>query len=208
VDGARIDGTAVAVALTLAIMFVAGRWDDRRGDERPRGFKGHLSSARSGRVTGGIVKLAAGAVAGAVAGAAVADGWAILEVAVLVALSANFVNLLDRAPGRAGKVSITVALGLAIFGAAAWTIAASATVGAAVACLWPDLRERAMLGDAGANPLGAVVGLGLGMSLTSSWRIVAIGVLASLNLASERWSYSAAIDRTPWLRSLDRLGRK
>jgi hypothetical protein len=159
-------------------------------------------------VTGGIVKLVAGAGAGAVAGAAVAGGWTILEVALLVALSANFVNLLDRAPGRAGKVSIASAVGLAIFGAAAWTVGAAATIGAAVACLWPDLRERAMLGDSGANPLGAVVGLGLAISLTTPWRIAAIGVLAALNLASERWSYSAAIDRTPWLRSLDRLGRK
>jgi UDP-GlcNAc:undecaprenyl-phosphate GlcNAc-1-phosphate transferase len=71
-----------------------------------------------------------------------------------------------------------------------------------------DLSARGMLGDAGANPLGAVWGLGLAAATGTFGRIVTIAVLLVLNLASERWSFSAAIDRTPILSALDRLGRK
>ena len=52
-----------------------------------------------------------------------------------------------------------------------------------------------MLGDAGANPLGGVLGLGLALSLDETWRLVAIGVLVLLNLASEKWSFSKLIER-------------
>jgi hypothetical protein len=65
-----------------------------------------------------------------------------------------------------------------------------------------------MLGDAGANPLGALLGLGLAWSLPFTWDWTAIGVLLALNLASERWSYSEFVSRTKSLRWIDELGRK
>ncbi len=64
-----------------------------------------------------------------------------------------------------------------------------------------------MLGDAGANPLGAVLGVGLAASLDEPARLVAIVVLLALNLASEKWSFSKAIEASPPLRWLDGLGR-
>ena len=62
--------------------------------------------------------------------------------------------------------------------------------GAGVGMLWPDLRERCMLGDTGSNVLGA--GAGLGLVATTSPRTwwVAVVVLAALNLASEAVSFS------------------
>ena len=81
-------------------------------------------------------------------------------------------------------------------------------VGAALGLLVPDLRERCMLGDAGANPLGAVLGVGVVVACSPSVRTaVLVGVLA-LNLLSEVVSYSAVIERVPPLRYLDRLGRE
>jgi hypothetical protein len=138
----------------------------------------------------------------------VADGWDAIEVGAVVALTANLVNLLDRAPGRAGKVVLAAAVAPALWGPADWTVAAAGLLGAAVAVLGPDLRERAMLGDAGANPLGAVVGLGLATSMQTPGRLVVIAVLLALNAVSERWSFSRAIERTPFLAALDRLGRR
>ncbi|MDP9235420.1 MAG: hypothetical protein M3P01_12855, partial [Actinomycetota bacterium] len=144
----------VAAALTLVVVLLwgAGSWDDHQGDERARGFAGHLASARSFQLTGGIVKLAAGVAAGVVAGALIANGSAIIEVALLVALGANTINLLDRAPGRAGKVALVGLVPLAALGAASWTVTAAGSIAALAVALPADLHERAMLGDAGANP--------------------------------------------------------
>lgn len=208
-DPAEDEQMAAAVTIVLVVMGAAGAWDDRKGDERPRGFRGHVGALRGGTITGGLVKLGAGAAAGLGAGAFLATGWRhVLEVAFLVALTANLVNLFDRAPGRAGKVALMLALPLGVAGSAAWLVIASGTIGALVVCLVFDLGERAMLGDAGANPLGAVLGIGLAASLPEGWRLATIAVLLALNIASERWSFSGIIARLAWLRALDELGRR
>ena len=64
-----------------------------------------------------------------------------------------------------------------------------------------------MLGDTGANPLGAAVVLAAAQTLTSPGRWVALGVVAGLVLLSERVSFSSVIDTTPVLRAVDRWGR-
>jgi UDP-GlcNAc:undecaprenyl-phosphate GlcNAc-1-phosphate transferase len=206
-SAARTGEIGIAVAVVVVVMTLAGTFDDLRGDERQRGFKGHLRAAVSLRLTGGLVKLAAGVAAGVTAGLLVADGAALAEIALLVALMANLVNLTDRAPGRAGKVAVVVAVPLVVFGDPDWGIAAAGLLGALAGCLPLDLSERAMLGDAGANPLGAVLGLGLGVALEPPGRLAAIALLLLLNIASERWSFSRAIERVAWLRTLDDIGR-
>lgn len=199
-----------AVAYVIAVMWAAGALDDRRGDEASRGFRGHLAALSRGRLTGGILKIVAGAVAGAGSAALLFadDLEAAAATLLLVALGANAVNLFDRAPGRAAKLFLLAALPLMAFGHARWSLAAAGAVGAVVACLRPDLEERAMLGDAGANPLGALLGLGLAASLGGLARWTAVVALVALNAASERWSFSRAIEKTPWLRRLDGIGRK
>lgn len=200
--------SAGAVGLVVAIMAAAGYYDDRRGDEQERGFHGHLAAARDKRLTGGAIKIFAGAVGGILAGAALADGWAVLVTAALVALAANAVNLLDRAPGRAGKAALLVWLPLLVWGDAVWGAASAGLLGALAVCLVFDLRARAMLGDAGANLLGAVLGLGVSVSLAPLGRAAALLALLAFNLASEKWSYSAIIERMRVLSALDRLGRR
>ncbi|MBA2312398.1 MAG: hypothetical protein H0V97_06315 [Actinobacteria bacterium] len=200
--------SAGAVGLVVAVMAAAGYYDDRRGDEQERGFHGHLAAARDKRLTGGAIKIAGAAAGGMVAGALVLDGWAVLETALLVALTANAVNLLDRAPGRAGKAALFAWLPLLVWGDAVWSAASAGLLGALLVCLVLDLRARAMLGDAGANPLGAVLGLGLSVSLPPQGRVAAVLGLLALNLASERWSFSAIIERVRVLSAVDRLGRR
>ncbi|MBW3594416.1 MAG: hypothetical protein KY391_02470 [Actinobacteria bacterium] len=204
---------SIAVGWAVLLMAAAGSWDDLRGDERPRGFKGHLRALRGRALTGGIVKVGAAVAAGAVAAGFLPPRGApplahLVEVVALTGLSANLVNLLDRAPGRAGKVVVMLAVPLVLLGDLGWAAAAAPVFGALVAVLPMDLREKAMLGDAGANPLGAVIGVGLAASLGETGRLVAIAILLALNLASEKWSFSRAIDRVPPLRWLDGLGRK
>ena len=65
-----------------------------------------------------------------------------------------------------------------------------------------------MLGDAGSNTLGAVLGLSSVKRLTGRRRWSAIGALAGLTLLGETRSLGTLIERTPVLRELDALGRQ
>jgi hypothetical protein len=199
---------ATAVMIVAGLSAVGGYADDLRGDESARGFGGHLRALLGGHVTGGMIKVITVGAAGLVAGVLLGGGWFVVECATLVTLTANLVNLADRAPGRAAKAGVMVAVPLVVVGAGSWVPAAAGLLGALAAGLPADLRERAMLGDGGANPVGAILGLGLAVALPRPARLVAIAAAAALNLASERWSFSAAIDRTPVLKRLDALGRR
>jgi UDP-GlcNAc:undecaprenyl-phosphate/decaprenyl-phosphate GlcNAc-1-phosphate transferase len=199
---------ATLVIVVAAVMFAAGLFDDLRGDEKARGFRGHMSSATGGALTGGLVKIVAGGIAGAIA-AIPADGLGHkAEVFLLVALTANLFNLLDRAPGRALKVAFLFFVPLMVLGPAGLAVGMAGLAGALVAVGPADLRERAMLGDAGANPIGAVVGLALAYSLDDPFRLLALLVVGALNVVSERVSFSRVVDSTSWLKALDRIGRK
>ena len=199
----RLPLPAAAVAgLSAALV---GRYDDvagaREHERVVKGFRGHLRALRGGRVTAGTVKVVGIGTAGLVAAALLPDRRPPVEVLVgggIVAGTANLLNLLDLRPGRALKVGLAGALALGQPGVA----------GAAAALLPGDLGERTMLGDAGANALGALLGLALADRLGSTGRRRALGVLATLTAASEVVSYSRVIDAVPPLRALDRLGRR
>ena len=96
-----------------------------------------------------------------------------LSGALLVGLAANALNQLDTKPGRALKAYLLAA------------IPAGAPLVPAVVLLPYDLREMAMLGDAGANALGALLGLRSVGRLTGRGRWIAIGALATLNIVGE-----------------------
>ena len=207
-DGSIDFSRAGIVIGIVGVMFAAGLYDDRRGDEAARGFRGHLGAARGGALTGGLVKIAAGALAGLIASLPFAGPLHKLEAFLLVPLAANLFNLLDRAPGRAVKVGWLFLVPLLAFGSEQWGLAAAGATGALLAVTPFDVRERGMLGDAGANPLGAIVGLGLALSLPEPWLALSVVVMLTLNALSERASFSTVIDSSAWLRALDRIGRR
>jgi Glycosyl transferase family 2 len=169
-----------AVAVVAAIGLADDVWS---GPER--GFRAHLHARR----TSGVVKLFGIPLVGLVATRR-------LSGALLVGLAANVVNQFDTRPGRALKAYLVGAFAL------------DAPLGLAVLLLPYDLREMAMLGDAGANALGAMLGLKSVERFTGRGRWVAIGALAGLTLLGEETSLGALIERTPGLAKLDRLGRR
>jgi hypothetical protein len=123
----------------------------------------------------------------------------------LIAGTANLVNLLDLRPGRAAKAAaLAAAAGL---GGPSGTLVAG-PLGASLAVLPADLRERVMLGDCGANAVGALLGLRLAAVPGRSARTGALATVVGLTLASERVSFTRVIEATPVLRELDRLGRR
>ncbi|MDQ1655487.1 MAG: hypothetical protein QOD41_570, partial [Cryptosporangiaceae bacterium] len=81
-------------------------------------------------------------------------------------------------------------------------------LGAAAALLPEDLGERTMLGDSGANALGALLGVGIAASTGTRGRAAVLLVLAGLTAASEKVSFTKVIERTPVLREFDGLGRR
>ena len=86
-------------------------------------------------------------------------------------------------------------------------MALAPVMGAALGLLPEDLGERLMLGDAGANALGAALGLGVLLTLGPGTRLVVTGVLLVFNVAADLISFSKLIRSTPALDRLDKLGR-
>src|SRR5918996_465674 len=169
-----------------------------------------LLGLAAGRLTGGGIKLLGGALAGLlVAGLATPDdrpAWTVLLGGVVVASAANTANLLDLRPGRCAKVFLPLWVAGCLFdpGGGAWS---AGLAGAALATLPFDLREQGMLGDAGANALGAVAGTLLLAGPTWLLWAAAAGLLG-LQLASERVSFTRVIEGNRVLRAADRLGRR
>jgi UDP-N-acetylmuramyl pentapeptide phosphotransferase/UDP-N-acetylglucosamine-1-phosphate transferase len=192
---------------------LAGVYDDLlapKAEQRTdKGLTGHLEALRSGRVSGGIVKVAViGAASVIAAGQLPKPGrarWSDRVIdATLIAGSANLLNLFDLRPGRAGKVALGTAAGVLVSGG--WSVPAAAAAGASLATLPADLGERTMLGDLGANALGASIGLSLAAT-AGRGRLAAVAIVTGLTIASERVSFSKVIAAVPSLRWLDELGR-
>ncbi len=188
-----------------------GGYDDLAGSSSRRGFRGHLGALAHGEVTTGAVKLGGIGATGLAASALLGGGPADVAVnAALIAGSANLLNLFDLRPGRAIKVAVAGGA-LLIAGRPRVPLAghpAAAPVGAALALAGADLSERAMLGDAGANALGAMLGAAAAVRMSRPARIALLAGIAGLTAASEVVSFTKVIERTPPLHWLDMLGRR
>jgi UDP-GlcNAc:undecaprenyl-phosphate/decaprenyl-phosphate GlcNAc-1-phosphate transferase len=206
-SGPARSGPAMALAGAGAAAF--GGYDDLAGSGDRRGFRGHLGALRHGEVTTGAIKLGGIGVTGlasaAVAGGSPAD---VVINAGLVAGGANLLNLFDLRPGRAIKVAVAsgalIAAGGSVTGRRAGV---AAPLAAGLGLLREDLAERAMLGDCGANALGAMLGAAAA-GLPRTARIALLAGIGGLTAASEKVSFTKVIERRPALRWLDMLGRR
>jgi hypothetical protein len=154
-----------------------------------RGFRGHLRTVRST----GTLKLVG------IPLVALAATRSVRSAAV-VSLAANFLNQLDTRPGRALKAYL--------LGACALRGPTLRHAAAAVLLAPYDLREMTMLGDAGSNALGALLGFGSVTRSRGRRQWLEVGALATLTFLGETRSLGATIERTPVLRGLDALGRQ
>jgi UDP-GlcNAc:undecaprenyl-phosphate/decaprenyl-phosphate GlcNAc-1-phosphate transferase len=202
---ARSRGALVAAGSGAAAF---GCYDDLAGGGDRRGFRGHLGALANGELTTGAVKIGGIGGTGIVASLLVGGSAPDLVInAGLVAGGANLLNLFDLRPGRAIKVALASGSLLAA-GPARGGRAVAAPLGAAVALLPEDLGERAMLGDSGANALGAMLGTAAAIALPRAARVTVLAAIAGLTAASEVVSFTKVIERTPPLRWLDMLGRR
>jgi len=175
------------VRLVVAGIAALGLADDLWAGKE-RGFRAHL---RAGSTTGVLKAVGIPAL--------VLVATRSLRGALLVSLAANALNQLDTRPGRALKSFAVAALFLR---------GAPRSYAAIAVLLAPyDLREMTMLGDAGSNALGAVLGYGSVTTFTARGQRLAIAALAGLTIAGEIHSLGRLIERAPGLSQLDRLGR-
>ncbi|HWG27807.1 hypothetical protein [Actinospica sp.] len=213
-----------------------GVYDDLCGNADRRGIKGHLTALAHGEVTTGGVKIVGIGAVGVFGACLARRGGGVLDkalAAVVVAGAANAVNLLDLRPGRAikgaalaaapgfvaralrreaapvSRVSVEPHGGTDLCMARSANTVAAAGLGAALALLPEDLGERAMLGDAGANAMGALLGLAAAAGARSTaglaWRAAA---LTAVNLASEKVSFTKVIAGSAPLNAIDMWGRR
>lgn len=194
-----------AAALATAGAAGFGTYDDMLGATDKRGFKGHIGALAKGEVTSGMVKVlgigATGLAAGALVQRKPVDK---LLAGLVVAGTANVVNLFDLRPGRAAKVALLAGAPSVLRGSRL----AAAPVGAAAALLPEDLDEQAMLGDAGANALGAALGVAAAAGASRRGLVARVAVLAALTAASEKVSFTKVIAANPVLDRIDMLGRR
>ncbi len=218
--GARSPRVAAAAVLAGGGSGAVGFYDDivgaRPDQKASKGFRGHLAALRAGKITSGMVKIAG-------VGAAALSAAVLLEAdtpsrygrlgrvanvmlgAGVIAGSANLLNLLDLRPGRALKAGVLLSAPL-VSGPAGGLVAGP--VGAAAGLLPDDLDEEIMLGDAGANSFGALIGLAATARTGMAGRAVLLSVITALTAASEKVSFTKVIGSTPGLRELDALGRR
>jgi UDP-GlcNAc:undecaprenyl-phosphate GlcNAc-1-phosphate transferase len=211
VGAQEVAGYRAAVLLCAVGFGLAGLIDDVVGEAGTRGFRGHLRALANGRLTTGSLKLFMGMMIALLA-ASVGPAntfWQVVADAALIALCANLANLFDRAPGRVIKVSAVGFLILAIGTALPKELTGTAVViGAAAALFLDDMRERIMLGDAGSNILGAVIGAGIVFTVSTDTRIMVLVIVAILNVISEVVSFGRVIDSVKPIRAVDRAGRR
>ncbi len=198
-------GKDTTVALVLLSFGFLGLLDDAWGMKEVKGFGGHFALLLKGRFSTGWLKAVGGIVASLFIGYILYPNnpARILLSAFLISASANFLNLLDVRPGRCLKVFLILNL-LAYLGGAriSWFVLSFSLV-----YLLYDLREISMLGDAGSNSLGAVMGLYFAYSPLPVQLTYALFLVLMLFIG-EFSSFTRIINGNRVLRFLDLLGRR
>lgn len=185
----------------LTLVCLAGLTDDAYGSKEDRGFRGHFLALLRGQLTTGMVKVLVIGF-GSILAFLPYTKTTLLQGGVLL-FSVNLFNQLDLRPGRALKTFLLFMVGPVLAGNAAAVVGC----GAALGLLPGDLSCRYMLGDAGANLLGALAGLAVVTWVTGPWLIVVLVLLVLGNGVGELFSFSRIIESNKILRWFDQIGR-
>jgi len=212
-------GVSITIVMLSGLWFaLLGFYDDRRSSScsvcaRVKGWKGHLLSTLRGEPTSGMAKAIAG-LAGSSLLSILAGGtvWIVVLRALLIAGGANLLNQFDLRPGRALKVGLALSIGLLLGAAHANTSLTWATTAglhcAAMLAVWPeDLGGVAMLGDAGANGWGAVLGATASFALPPWLWFPLVPLVLGIQLLGDNLSLNEAVERNCLLARLDSWGR-
>jgi UDP-N-acetylmuramyl pentapeptide phosphotransferase/UDP-N-acetylglucosamine-1-phosphate transferase len=196
------------IAVYVLGVAALGLADDALADQA-RGWRGHATALRRGELGTGALKAvgSAGLALFVMARPEIGAARFVLGAAVLL-LATNAFNLLDLRPGRTFKAFVLLG---AVLTAGSLDLgplwAVGLFVGPVLVVGVYDTRELGLLGDTGANLLGAVAGAWLVLTLSDLGLAVALVALGALTAYGEFRSISEFVERTPGLRHLDSWGR-
>lgn len=203
------------VLITIGFM---GFFDDQLGIHEVKGFKGHFRMLfEEKKLTSGAFKAIFGAIVALIFSFGTAEfikgNWwigTLIANFLLVVLAANTINIFDLRPGRAGKVYLFGFIIILLFSKKfeSYTGLFIPILAIMIYYLSFDLKEKVMLGDSGANLLGASLGMMMAWMLNDIGKIVSMIILVGLQLIAERYSLTEIIKQYRVLRYIDELGRR
>lgn len=192
---------------------VLGLLDDFLGNGTSKGLKGHLNSFfKKGVITTGFLKASFGLVIAFTLTLTYLDLefnslFILLLDVLIIALSANAINSLDLRPGRAGKIFLLVSIYFYLT-TGLWEFVHIIPIILMVIIFLPgDLKGRYMLGDAGANALGAALGGYTAFFYDYGTKIYLLGALILFHIITESISLTYIIEKTPIISNFDKWGR-
>lgn len=201
---------------SAAVMAIFGLIDDIFGSRTDTGLVGHfMTLIIKGQATTGALKAMAGvfcAVLVSVELIPVNGAFNIVPFMVnilVISLSINAVNLLDLRPGRAGKGFLIISLFLLIAGVENPGVTYLAVILGSIAAFMPfDLSSRVMMGDAGSNTLGFILGFTAVFLTEWPYKSVYLIFLVFLHLLTEKYSLTRIIEKNKFLNYIDMIGRR
>lgn len=212
INALTIGDEALFWAIGVASLWIGflGWLDDTLGDNRAKGFKGHVQVLKhDGVVTTGLLKAIGGGLAALITALVTSDSaveW--LIHATTIALATNWLNLLDLRPGRAAKFYLfTVVILCMLATPQTFILLFLPVILLTAATLQADLSGQMMLGDSGANLLGMQMGIFAVVTLPLYGCVLVLILLLIGHIYAERRSISSLIERTDWLQRLDNWGR-
>ncbi|SHJ66425.1 hypothetical protein SAMN02745227_00377 [Anaerobranca californiensis DSM 14826] len=184
-------------------VFTIGFFDDVLGKGDSKGFKGHFKAFFKGKLTTGFIK--AIGVPVLLLFYFTIDNYIFLIDLVFISLLVNVFNFFDLRPGRCQKVFFITNLLILPFSKGITPLYIG-ILSVTLFTLILDLREKGMLGDAGANLLGVITGFQV-LSLQFPYRAIVYFLVLILTLVGEKYSFTKIIEKNRLLNYLDKLGR-
>ncbi len=199
---------ALTFLVTVVMFGAVGFLDDLYGTREVGGFKGHFGLLLHGKLTTGAIKAIIGGLVALALGVVIAKNELSVAIlnALLIVFSANSLNLLDLRPGRAVSFFWIGLLALAISKLGNLDIWHELII-LMPAIIWITLLDRSakiMLGDAGSNTLGAILGLALAWEIGVVGKLIIIIFLGALQIYAEKYSITKLIEGNRIMREIDR----
>lgn len=207
VDSERMLSIYILLFGIMAMSF-AGIIDDSIGNRNVTGIKGHFKSLFKGKLTTGGLKAMLGGLVGLLISVTISKSLSGIIVGTLViALSTNFINLLDLRPGRAIKVYLFLIILSMPFCSNFNREIMMIILPSVIAYFYYDLKALAMMGDAGSNVLGVSLGIFVVLSFNIKVQIVWLILLILIHILTEIFSLTKIIANNKVLNYIDKLGR-
>ncbi|MGL5694463.1 MAG: glycosyl transferase [Peptostreptococcaceae bacterium] len=192
----------------MVCMFFAGVLDDIIGNRDVSGLKGHFKSLLKGKLTTGGFKALFGGFIGILVSVSISTN--IIDIIIntlIIALSTNFMNLLDLRPGRAIKVYSVIMISIFITLSGYIKILPLLILPNVLAYFNWDLKAKAMMGDTGSNVLGISIGILITFGYSFNIRLGWLVFLVLIHILTEKYSLTKIIENNKILNFIDKLGR-